>query len=791
MKNYILLITIHADPAMPPGYGECGGTQTYMRELLDAFGKLNIPCILVTRKSMHYLPSEEQYNPTCKIIRLINGNDEPMSKLLLYQYHKENLEKISKIIDSQETYPSIIHSVYWNSGRLAMELSRKYGIPFVHSVISNSRGRVSRGAYEPLSQRAEYEQEIYNHAKKILCVSEDEKNDLIKFYHIAENKLVVCGQYVDSSFIDPAHDENGYPHINSRISSEVQRKIALKYNNIFDYDSFENFWQYKAFTYFGRIDLNKGILEIIEAWYGCYKIYGQYCPPLWIVGGSIADIVSLRKKIAEIITEINILEKNYKLVWWGYLNTQGLSTVLLKTQVVLMHSLYEPGGRVVVEAMSEGLPVIGTFNGFAKDFIHDWENGFLVNHGDIKALTERMEHFIRQPFLSDVLGRHARSDAEKIIKRWAFLDNHLQAYGIPYDLSESEHGTEQSKNNIEDTVCVFPYAEHELATDYIAKMFATFSSQEVISVQSAKSKSNHKLLQTAQEDYYMKQITPRLMYDPLYNPFSKDLFVTDPRKLFCVETTMQLRLQSPMFVGSDSLHRLLFYHNAEALTTDDGDYIKKCLDTMLNFPDVISMQEKNVFQDLINNTDVSSQTEIEDLFGQLDKKLPRFYFPRSGIFSLKISWAVSNYILQYNKHILDLKLYYNLSKCCDFFNSKEYILDSTQIRNILPAIMPQNFRIFRNKCILEGLHETCLGTITTQIGIFLYNYCRQMGISILAYSQNSTIISELKNRKINMEEFWTTIAYCLFLDIIIMTVVNHKSCEKELSELESITQLIL
>lgn len=60
--SYILLITIHADPAMPPGYNEWGGTHTYMRELLDCFGLLHLNCILVTRKAMKELPDIEQYN---------------------------------------------------------------------------------------------------------------------------------------------------------------------------------------------------------------------------------------------------------------------------------------------------------------------------------------------------------------------------------------------------------------------------------------------------------------------------------------------------------------------------------------------------------------------------------------------------------------------------------------------------------------------------------------------------------------------------------------------------------
>ena len=43
--SYILILTIHADPALPPGYNEWGGTHTYMRELLDSFNSLHINCV--------------------------------------------------------------------------------------------------------------------------------------------------------------------------------------------------------------------------------------------------------------------------------------------------------------------------------------------------------------------------------------------------------------------------------------------------------------------------------------------------------------------------------------------------------------------------------------------------------------------------------------------------------------------------------------------------------------------------------------------------------------------------
>lgn len=49
-----------------------------------------------------------------------------------------------------------------------------------------------------------------------------------------------------------------------------------------------------------------------------------------------------------------------------------------------MHSQYEPGGRVVLEALGAGLPVIATPFGFAREFVRDWVSGFIVDYGDVR-----------------------------------------------------------------------------------------------------------------------------------------------------------------------------------------------------------------------------------------------------------------------------------------------------------------------------------------------------------------------------------------------------------------------
>ena len=378
MERYIVVITMHADPAMAPGYDEWGGTHTYMRELLDEFGKRKIRCLMFTRRTMQCLPYEEQYNEYCTIYRLTNGENEPMSKTRLKEFHSQNVDQILKIINDQDRLPEKIHSVYWNSGRIAVELSRKLGIPFVHSIISNSRGRVRRGAIELVPEREFYEQEIYDKAQWLICVSEDEKQDLISLYNADESKIVVAGQYIHKSFVMPSHDANDFPRLNSTISRESQIAAAERYNKACQASSSDTFWAQKSFTYIGRMDRNKGLEHIFSAWNMLYNKYEDLCPPLWLAGGSIPEIEDIRSDFKKINSELNALEQQGKVVWWGCIDPIGLSTVLLRTSVLLTHSLYEPGGRVAIEAMCEGVPVIGTPNGFAKDTIIDWYNGFLV-----------------------------------------------------------------------------------------------------------------------------------------------------------------------------------------------------------------------------------------------------------------------------------------------------------------------------------------------------------------------------------------------------------------------------
>jgi glycosyltransferase involved in cell wall biosynthesis len=786
--DYVLIITIHADPAMAPGYEEWGGTHTYMKELLDGFGTRKIHCLLVTRKCMPF-PDVEQYNEYCKVIRLNNGKAEPIDKSLLQNFHEYNLAQIQLIIDKYGK-PIIIHSVYWNSGRLAMELGKKNNVPFVHSVISNSRGRIHRGADEPVPKRAEYEQQIYERAKWILCVSEDERQDIIHFYNIVPEKVCVVGQYIHDTFYLPAHNSNGFPRLSININTEENEKNAHKYNTAYTIQTDNLYWNHKVFTYVGRIDLHKGIDRIIKAWYRLYKHCGEKaCPPLWMAGGSVTEIHNARSIIKDDIPEIDMLEENRLLVWWGYLDPVGLSTILLKTLVMITHSLYEPGGRVIVEAMSEGVPVIATPNGFAKDYIVNWRNGFLVAYGDNTGLYLRLQHFLRQPFLSDALGQNSRQDAKKIIKKWNFFDGHLIAYGMQStEIPTAINGSPDYDYFKVRKINLFPYHNFPLSETYIKEFVVRLINEpilECIPETNVASTSDIFRIKTNNCRIIVKRVFTRLRIGPMVNPFDTGCYVKKAVRSFRVELNAYQQSKSNVILGYDELHYLLAFKELEPIENNNLTLLKECIDYIMHKTNTMTEIERTLFLEIVHK-DSYHHANIAAMYHQLEQKLPNYDFEQSGRFSEVISWASAPFILDYNQDSFPDTVLHELRAICIFFY--QYVCHDTEktLRSINEDIQFKHF-LRNNGCLeLIDLEKTTIGCVETELAGLLYSYWYTIDNNITITKLLDYVPENLNRRKIV-----SSMAYICFYDIQVFTVMQRKIPNFALTWLRVLYQVAL
>lgn len=460
----LLIISLHASPNMAPGVSEWGGTHTYMKELLQEIDYKKFNVVLVTRKVFSVQKDIEQIGPRCKIVNLNFGSLGDFDKKLISNYHESNFEQVKDILSRLCFKPDVIHSVYWNSGYLALALSRYYQIHFVHSIISNAIGRDKRGAKGTAGNRIETEKIVFDNAKYIICVGNSEKNDLINYYSIPADKIFVAGQSVHKAFLYPAHNETLCPRL-GEINNISNQYAIIRSENIG-----ENAFQGNryAFTYTGRLHKNKGVHHIIAAWIKLYKKYKHNCPPLWLIGGDATDIENIRKETSVDTTLLNNAEKAGKLIWWGYLDECGLSTLYLKTLCLVTNSLYEPGGRVVVEALCEGIPVIASDNGFANEIIKDWYNGFIVAHGAVNKLVRRMELFITNPNLTDCMRENCLNSGNTTVKYWNFIDKHAYLYEAAKNNETVYPDEEPTYDNMQKTRILKSYPYINTYTDKYA-----------------------------------------------------------------------------------------------------------------------------------------------------------------------------------------------------------------------------------------------------------------------------------------------------------------------------------
>ena len=93
-----------------------------------------------------------------------------------------------------------------------------------------------------------------------------------------------------------------------------------------------------------------------------------------------------------------------------------------------MPSLMEGFGLVFLEAMAQGLPVIGGNVGGTLELIKDEENGYLVNPGDVSTLGEK----IRELLINLELRRRIIENGYSTVRKYPaqkMVDNTIDLYG--------------------------------------------------------------------------------------------------------------------------------------------------------------------------------------------------------------------------------------------------------------------------------------------------------------------------------------------------------------------------
>ena len=102
-----------------------------------------------------------------------------------------------------------------------------------------------------------------------------------------------------------------------------------------------------------------------------------------------------------------------RVTFTGQLPRDAALDIMSQHDVFVLNSVYEGLPHVAIEAMSLGLPVIGSAAGGTPEVVHDGLNGFLVPCHDDAAIFNALRSLSSNPELYVQCVRHAHATAER------------------------------------------------------------------------------------------------------------------------------------------------------------------------------------------------------------------------------------------------------------------------------------------------------------------------------------------------------------------------------------------
>jgi glycosyltransferase involved in cell wall biosynthesis len=155
-----------------------------------------------------------------------------------------------------------------------------------------------------------------------------------------------------------------------------------------------------VFAYLGRLKRYKGIHLVVRA----FAALGHPTATLEIAGAG-----DYRPALERLAASLDLGER---VRFLGRISETEKRALLRRTWALLLASPKEGWGITNLEAAASGTPVVASNSPGIRESVRDGETGYLVPHGDTRAMADAMTRLAADRSLVSRLGAQARTFAE-------------------------------------------------------------------------------------------------------------------------------------------------------------------------------------------------------------------------------------------------------------------------------------------------------------------------------------------------------------------------------------------
>ncbi|MCP4403593.1 MAG: glycosyltransferase family 4 protein [bacterium] len=212
-------------------------------------------------------------------------------------------------------------------------------------------------------------------AQKVIAVSEATCQDILAYYQVDPEKVIVIHHGVDERFTPQA--------------AEAVDTVKQRYHIDGDY-----------LLCVGTLQRRKNISRLLQAFY-LLKQKHQHPQKLVLVGQKYADLPE-----DDIFSTMKRLSLEQDVIWTGYIEHEEMPAIMSGAEVFVLPSLYEGFGMPVLEAMACGTPVACSNTSSLPEVSGD--NRVVFDPYSVDDMAETLHHLLLKQELRQELSEQGR-----------------------------------------------------------------------------------------------------------------------------------------------------------------------------------------------------------------------------------------------------------------------------------------------------------------------------------------------------------------------------------------------